>query len=185
MSFSGRRLTSFAAFVTSSAERVIVYLDKLDEARFNEQNTGVTFVSRGDTIKVGRRKRRVERKKKPKQTNFSYCHMPLLNNQISHPPHNRGCTESHYLLWLRGARQHFSCDVHGAGRRGGGGEELVGDWLQSAVKTEFCLFAHTCPPPPPTNTPYRYVNDPAMNPNAKVYTISFPLDDLHVRPLGG
>lgn len=64
MSFSGRRLTSFAAFVTSSAERVIVYLDKLDEARFNEQNTGVTFVSPGDTIKVGRRRRRVEREKK-------------------------------------------------------------------------------------------------------------------------
>lgn len=49
-------------------------------------------------------------KKKKKQTDFSYCHMPLLNNQISHPPRNRGCTESHYLLWLRGERQHFFFD---------------------------------------------------------------------------
>lgn len=69
----------------SSAETVIVYLDKLEEARFNERNMGVTFVSWGDTMRK-------------KQTDFSYCHMPLLNNQISHPPRNRGCTESHYLL---------------------------------------------------------------------------------------
>lgn len=96
---------------------MIVYLDKLDEARFNERNMGVTFVSRGDTIRG---------KKTPKQTDFSYCHMPLLNNQISHPPRNRGCTESHYLPSLRGERQHFFYDFYEAARGGrrlaGGGE---------------------------------------------------------------
>lgn len=38
-------------FLISSAEAVIVYLDKLEEARFNERNMGVTFVSWGDTIR--------------------------------------------------------------------------------------------------------------------------------------
>lgn len=173
VSFSGQHLTSFATFVTSSAEKVIVYFDKLDEARFNEHNTGVTFVSRGDTIKVEGRRRRRGGENPLKQTDFSYCHMPLLNNQISHPPRNRGCTESHYLLWLRGERQHFFCDFHGTGRRGEGlAAQRCGDRVLL-----ICTYMAT--------PPYRYVNDPGMNSNAKVYTISFPLHDLHMGPLGG
>lgn len=44
-----------------SRKKVIVYLDKLDKARFNERNTRVTFVSRGDTIKVvGGRKEKLQ-----------------------------------------------------------------------------------------------------------------------------
>lgn len=55
--------------------------------------------------------------------------MPLLNNQISHPPRNRGCTESHYLPSLRGERQHFFYDFYEAARGGGlaGGGERAGD----------------------------------------------------------
>lgn len=43
-------LTSFPVLI-SSAETLIVYLDKLEEARFNEQDTGVSVVSWGDTIR--------------------------------------------------------------------------------------------------------------------------------------
>ena len=93
---------------------------------------GSPFVSWGD--RMGK-----------KQTDFSYCHMPLLNNQISHPPRNRGCMESHYLRQLRGERQHFFFDfLCKPGRRGVG---------ESTGHTEFCLFVHT------STSPYRYVND--------------------------
>lgn len=40
-----RPTTQICPFLISSAETVIVYLDKLEQARFNERNVGVTFVS--------------------------------------------------------------------------------------------------------------------------------------------
>lgn len=76
-----------------------------------------------------------QEKKKNKQTDFSYCHMPLLNNQISHPPRNRGCTESHYLLWLRGEGRHFFFDfLSKAGR--------VGVMVERAWDTQSSAYLH-------------------------------------------
>lgn len=46
-----RSTIQICPFLISSAETVIVYLDKLEQARFNERNMGVTFVSRGDTTR--------------------------------------------------------------------------------------------------------------------------------------
>lgn len=52
-----RPTTQICPFLISSAETVIVYLDKLEQARFNERNVGVTFVSWGDTIRKKRTNR--------------------------------------------------------------------------------------------------------------------------------
>lgn len=61
--------------------------------------------------------------------------MPLLNNQISHPPPNRGCTESHYLLSLRGERLHFFFDfLSKAGR--------VGVMVKRAWDTQSSAYLH-------------------------------------------
>lgn len=46
-----RHSSQICPFLISSAETVIVYFDKLEQARFNEWNMGVTFVSGGDTIR--------------------------------------------------------------------------------------------------------------------------------------
>lgn len=148
VSFSGQHLTSFATFVTSSAEKVIVYLDKLDEARFNEHNTGVTFVSRGDTIKVeGRRRRRGGENPPNKQIFLTATCLSLIIRFL-------------ILLVIEGARNLItfsgwggrgntssatSTEQGGEARDVGGGG--VGYWLHSTVETEFCLFAHTWPPP--------------------------------------
>lgn len=129
-------LTSFPVLI-SSAETLIVYLDKLEEARFNEQNTGVSVVSWGDTIRK-------------KQTDFSYCHMPLLNNQISHPPCNRGCTESHYLFCSWGERSNTS--MTSSADEGGGGQQQPRYRIRVG-HVKFCLFAHTC------TSSFRYAND--------------------------
>lgn len=54
-----RPTTQICRFLISSAETVIVYLDKLEQARFNEWNMGVTFVSRGDTIRKKRTNKQI------------------------------------------------------------------------------------------------------------------------------
>lgn len=63
--------------------------------------------------------------------------------------------------------------------------EGVGRRLDEEHSGDRILLICTYVAPPCPSPPYRYVNDPGMNPNAKVYTISFPFRDHHMGPLGG